>query len=480
MKTARWVLVLSSVASLMVALDALVVSTALETIRRHLHASLGELEWTVNAYGLSFAVLLVPAAALGDRLGRRRLFAAGLGVFVLSSIACALAPSAGLLIAARAVQGSGAALVAPLSLALISTAFPPERRGWAMGVYGGITGIAVLGGPVIGGAVTQGLAWQWVFWINVPIGLAAIPLILTRIPESFGPRARLDTPGLVLVTAAALGIVWGLVRGNDAGWGSAEVVGTLAAGVAALAAFVWVERRVAEPMLPPQMFAHRGFSAGTAATFLFSAALFSAVFFMAQFQQISLGQGPLDAGLRLLPWTGTLFFVAPVAGALTNRLGARTLVTLGLGLQAAGMAWIAAIASPEMIYWHTIAPMVIAGAGISMAMPAAQSAVMNAVASRDVGKASGAFMTMRQLGGVFGLAVAAAVFTGAGSYASPLAFFHGFVPALTVSAVLSAVGALVAARLPRHTPQMEVSAEASPDANRRPAGRVAGLPEPIK
>jgi MFS family permease len=314
----------------------------------------------------------------------------------------------------------------------------------------------------------------------VPIGLAAIPLILTRIPESFGPRARLDTPGLVLVTAAALGIVWGLVRGNDAGWGSAEVVGTLAAGVAALAAFVWVERRVAEPMLPPQMFAHRGFSAGTAATFLFSAALFSAVFFMAQFQQISLGQGPLDAGLRLLPWTGTLFFVAPVAGALTNRLGARTLVTLGLGLQAAGMAWIAAIASPEMIYWHTIAPMVIAGGGISMAMPAAQSAVMNAVASRDVGKASGAFMTMRQLGGVFGLAVAAAVFTGAGSYASPLAFFHGFVPALTVSAVLSAVGALVAARLPRHTPQMEVSAEASPDANRRPAGRVAGLPEPIK
>jgi EmrB/QacA subfamily drug resistance transporter len=480
MKTARWVLVLSSVASLMVALDALVVTTALETIRRHLHASLGELEWTVNAYGLSFAVLLVPAAALGDRLGRRRLLAAGLGVFVLSSIACALAPSAGLLIAARAVQGSGAALVAPLSLALISTAFPPERRGWAMGVYGGITGIAVLGGPVIGGAVTQGLAWQWVFWINLPIGLAAIPLVLTRIPESYGPRARPDTPGLVLVTAAALGIVWGLVRGNDAGWGSAEVVGTLAAGLTALAAFVWVERRVAEPMLPPRMFAHPGFSAGTAATFLFSAALFSAVFFMAQFQQISLGQGPLDAGLRLLPWTGTLFFVAPVAGAMTNRLGARTLVTLGLGLQAAGMAWIAAIASPGMTYWHTIAPMVIAGAGISMAMPAAQSAVINATASRDLGKASGAFMTMRQLGAVFGLAVAAAVFTGEGSYASPLAFVHGFVPALTVSAVLSALGALVAALLPRHTPQMEVSVDVSSDGNRRPAGAVASLPEPAK
>jgi EmrB/QacA subfamily drug resistance transporter len=479
-KTARWVLVLSSVASLMVALDALVVATALETIRRHLQASLGELEWTVNAYGLSFAVLLLPAAALGDRLGRRRLFAAGLGLFVLASIACALSPNAGLLIAARAVQGSGAALVAPLSLALLSTAYAPERRGWAMGIYGGITGIAVLGGPVIGGAVTQGLAWQWVFWINVPIGLVAIPLVLTRIPESYGPRARLDMPGLALASAAALGIVWGLVRGNSAGWGSPEVIGTLAAGLAALAGFVLVERRVPEPMLSPQMFARRGFSAGTTATFLFSASLFSAVFFMAQFQQISLGQGPLDAGLRLLPWTATLFFVAPVAGALTNRFGPRRLVTLGLGLQTGGMVWVAAIASPGMTYWHTIAPMVIAGAGISMALPAAQSAVMNAVAPGELGKASGAFTTMRQLGGVFGLAIAAAVFAGAGSYASPVAFSHGFVGALTVSAGLSACGALVAALLPRRTPQMEVSAEVSDDQGTRVGGRVGGLPEPVK
>jgi EmrB/QacA subfamily drug resistance transporter len=479
-KTARWVLVLSSVASLMVALDALVVATALETIRRHLHASLGELEWTVNAYGLSFAVLLLPAAALGDRLGRRRLFAAGLGLFVLASIACALSPDAGLLIAARAVQGSAAAAVAPMSLALLSTAYAPERRGWAMGIYAGITGIAVLGGPVVGGAVTQGLAWQWVFWINVPIGLAAIPLVLTRVPESFGPRARLDTRGLALVSAAALGIVWGLVRGNSAGWGSAEVIGTLAGGLVALAAFVVLERRVAQPMLPPRMFARRGFSAGTAAAFLFSASLFSAVFFMAQFQQISLGQGPLDAGLRLLPWTATLFFIAPVAGALTNRIGARTLVTLGLGLQAGGMAWVAAIASPGVTYWHMIAPMVIAGAGASMALPAAQSAVVNAVAPGDLGKASGTFATMRQLGAVFGLAVAAAVFTGAGSYASPVAFSHGFVRALTVSAVLSASGALVAALLPRRTPHMEVSAQVSVDPNGRLAGGVPALPEPVK
>ncbi len=260
------------------------------------------------------------------------------------------------------------------------------------------------------------------FWINVPIGLAAIPLVLTRIPESYGPRERFDLPGLALVTVAALGIVWGLMRGNDAGWGSLEVVGSLAAGVIALAAFVLVERRVSAPMLPPRMFARRGFSAGTASNFLFSAALFSAVFFMAQFQQVSLGQGPLDSGLRLLPWTATLFIVAPIAGALTNRVGERTLVTLGLAMQAAGMGWIALVAEPGMAYWHMIVPMVIAGAGISMAIPSAQNAVMSAVAPGDIGKASGAYMTMRQLGGVFGLAIAVAVFTGAGSYASPAAF----------------------------------------------------------
>jgi EmrB/QacA subfamily drug resistance transporter len=480
LKTARWVLILSSVASLMVALDALVVSTALGAIRSNLGASINQLEWTVNAYGLSFAVLLVPAAALGDRLGRRRLFAAGLGLFVLGSIACALSPTAGLLIAARAVQGSAAALVAPLSLALVSTAFGPERRGWAMGVYGGITGIAVLGGPVIGGAVTQGLAWQWVFWINVPIGLAAIPLVLTRIPESYGPRARLDVPGMALVTTAAMGIVWGLMRGNDAGWASAEVIGSLAAGVAALVAFVFVERRAAEPMLPPRMFAHRGFSAGTASNFLFSASLFSAVFFMAQFQQISLGQGPLDSGLRLLPWTGALFIVAPIAGSLTNRVGERTLVTLGLAMQAGGLAWVAAIASPGMTYSHMIAPLMIAGAGISMAIPSAQNAVMSAVAPRDIGKASGTYMTMRQLGGVFGLAIAVAVFSGAGSYASPAAFGNGFVPALTVSAVLSGAGALLAALLPRHTPQMEVSAVVASDSETRSQSPLAALPELAK
>jgi EmrB/QacA subfamily drug resistance transporter len=444
----RWVLVLTSLASLMVALDSLVVSTALGTIHRQLGASIDELEWTVNAYALCFAVLLIPAAALGDRWGRRRLFAAGLGAFALGSAACALAPSAGLLIAARALQGSAAALVAPLSLSLLSAAFAPEQRARAMGIYAGITGLAVLSGPVIGGAVTQGLAWQWVFWINVPIGLVAMPLVLRRMDESRGPRARLDVAGLGLVTAAALGIVWGLMRGNDLGWGSAEVLGTLAAGVILLAAFVAAQRRAAEPMLPPRLFTARGFSASSGANFLLSASLFSAVFFMAQFQQTVLHQGPLDAGLRLLPWTGTLFIVAPVAGAFVNRVGERPLVVGGLFLQGAGMGWIALIAGPDMAYWTMVAPLIIAGAGISMAIPSVQTAAMNAVAGEDLGRASGTFMTMRQLGGVFGLALAVAVFTGAGSYGSATAFGDGFVPAIAAAAAFSLAGAAVAALLP--------------------------------
>jgi EmrB/QacA subfamily drug resistance transporter len=446
--TERWVLILSSVASLMVALDVLVVSTALGTIRHHLGASLSELEWTVNAYALSFAVLLIGAASLGDRFGRRRLFAAGLGLFVAGSAACALAPSAGLLIAARAVQGSAAALVAPLSLSLLGAAFGPQRRAWALGIYSGITGLAVLGGPVVGGAVTQGLAWQWVFWINVPLGLAAIPLVLTRIEESYGPRARIDVPGLALVSGAALGVVWGLMRGNDAGWGSLEVVSALGGGLIAGTAFLVWEARTSHPMLPPRLFSSRGFSLGSAANFLLSACLFSAVFFMAQFQQISLHQGPLDSGLRLLPWTATLFVVAPIAGSLVGRIGERPLVLAGLALQAAGMGWIALVAAPGMAYLGLVAPLAIAGAGISMAIPAVQNVIMNAVAAGDLGRASGVSMMMRQLGGVFGVAIGAVVFSGAGSYASATAFGDGLRPALAVAAAFSLLGAACAAGLP--------------------------------
>jgi EmrB/QacA subfamily drug resistance transporter len=445
----RWVLGLAAVASFMVALDTLVVSTALTTIRADLGASIEQLEWTVNAYNLSFAVLLMTASALGDRFGRRRLFAAGLALFAVASAACALAPTAGWLIAARTVQGAGAAFVMPLALALVSAVFPAERRGSAIGALQGLTGLAVATGPVIGGAVAQGISWSWIFWINVPIGLAAVPVVLARIPESRGEDRSLDLPGLALITCAALGVVWGLVRGNGAGWGSAEVVGSLAAGIVLLGAFVRWEARTATPMLPLAMFRSRGFSAGNAGIFLTFASLFGAVFFLAQFLQSGLGHDPLETGLLLLPWTATLFFVAPVAGALVDRYGERPFLAGGLLLQALGMGWIALVAQPGMAYVELVPALVAAGCGVSMALPSAQNAVMGAVAPAAVGKASSVNSTLRELGGVFGIAAAVAAFTAAGGYASAQTFSDGFVAAIGVSAAFSLVGAAGALLLPR-------------------------------
>ncbi|MGH2948231.1 MAG: DHA2 family efflux MFS transporter permease subunit [Solirubrobacteraceae bacterium] len=442
-----WVIALTGIGSLVV-LDTLVVATALSTIRVDLGASVEALEWTVNAYNLSFAVLLITAAALGDRYGRRNLYAAGLALFTAASALCALAPDVGWLIAARAAQGVGAALVMPLGLALLSAAFPPQRRGAAIGIFSAVTGVSVATGPLVGGAVVEGLEWEWIFWLNVPIGLIAIPLVLSRIRESRGPDTNLDIPGLALVTAGALGLVWGLVRGNGAGWGSLEVVAALAVGALLVAAFVAWELRAREPMLPMRLFRSRAFSASNAAMFFTFASLFSAVFFFAQFLQIGLGYGPLDAGLRLMPWTATFITVAPIAGALADRTGERPLMVAGLSLQALGMAWLALIAEPGLAYSSMLAPLIVAGVGISMAIPAAQNSAVGSVATEAIGKAAGTNSMMRELGGVFGIAVVVAVFAGAGSYASAAAFVDGFAPAIGVGAALALAGATVALALP--------------------------------
>jgi EmrB/QacA subfamily drug resistance transporter len=442
------VIALTAIGSLMAALDTLVVTTALSTIRLDLGASVEQLEWTVNAYNLSFAVLLITAAALGDRYGRRAFYAIGLGLFAGASAASALAPSVGWLIAARAIQGAGAALVLTLGLALLSVAFPPERRGAAIGLFSAVTGIAVACGPLVGGAIAEGIAWEWIFWLNVPIGLAAIPLVLTRIEESFGGDTGLDLPGLALVSAAAFGIVWGLVRGNSAGWDSLEVLGALAAGLLLVVAFVARELRAPEPMLPMRLFRSRAFSAGNAAIFFTLASLFGAVFFFALMLQTALGYGPLDAGLRLMPWTLTFITVAPVVGSLVDRFGERPFMVAGLSLQTLGMGWIALIADPSMTYAEFVIPSIVAGVGVSMAIPSAQNSVVGSVAEEDLGKAAGANSMMRELGGVFGVAIAVAVFGGAGSFASPDAFLEGFAPAIAVVAALSLAGAIVALALP--------------------------------
>jgi len=443
-----WVVALTGIGSLMAALDTLVVSTALSTIRLHLSASVEQLEWTVNAYNLSFAVLLITGAALGDRFGRRSIYAIGLGVFALASAACALAPGVGWLIAARAAQGAGAALLIPVGLALLSAAFPPEKRGAAIGIFSAITGLSVASGPLIGGAIVDGISWQWIFWINVPIGLLSIPFVLTRMRDSHGPDTSLDVRGLALVTAGAFGLVWGLVRGNRAGWDSAEVLATLIAGALLVAAFVAWERRAREPMLPIAFFRSRSFSAGNAAIFFTFASLFSAVFFYAQLLQTGLGYGPLGAGLRLMPWTATFITVAPIAGTLADRFGERPFMVGGLTLQAIGMAWLALIAEPGMAYSSMLAPFIVGGVGVSMAIPSAQNSVVGSVATEALGKAAGANSMMRELGGVFGIAVTVAVFAGAGGYASAQAFVDGFGPAIGVAAGLALLGALAGLALP--------------------------------
>jgi EmrB/QacA subfamily drug resistance transporter len=434
----RWVLGLASTGAVMVALDALVVAAALISIRRDLGASVEQLEWTVNAYNLSFAMLLLIAAAAGDRWGRRRTFAAGMALFCAASVACALAPSMPVLIGARTVQGAGAAAVMTTAMSLLGAAFPPERRGWAIGVFSGLTGLAVLGGPVIGGAVTEGLAWQWIFWINVPVGVLAIALVLRFIPESAGAARRLDLGGASLITVAVLGLVWATVRGPAAGWGSPEVIGSYGAGGLALLGFGWWERRVRQPMVPPAFFRSRPFTAGNAAAFLLTAALYGAVFFNAQFMQVAFGSSPLRAGLQLLPWTATLFVVAPVAGRLVDRIGERPLVVTGLALQAAGMIWIGLVSRGSVSYPQLVLPLMVAGCGVSMAMPATQSAAVGALPREAVGIASGIFSMMRQLGGVAGVAVLTAVFTAAGGYRE---FADGFARALVGAGVLSLLGA---------------------------------------
>ncbi len=444
----NWTLGVTALASFMMALDALVITTAFATIRGDLGASVETLQWTVNAYNLTFAVLLLTGAALGDRFGRRRMFAAGIALFALASVACALSGSVESLIAARSAQGAAAALVMPLAMAILSGAFAREERARALGIFSGVTGFALIIGPAIGGFITESFGWRWIFWINLPIGLIAIALVLARLRESFGPIAALDIPGLVIVAAAALALVWGLLRGNVAGWTSTEAVVALAAGILLVVAFVVWELRARAPMVPMRLFQSRGFSAGITASFLFYAAMYGVLFLLPQFLQAALGCGPLGAGLRLLPWTATLFVTAPIAGAVVNRAGERPLVATGLLMQAIGLGWIAMIAAPGVAYSNLIAPLVLAGVGVSMAMPAAQNAILSSVAVAEIGKASGVFNMGRFLGGMFGIATLVAVFSGKGSVDSAASFSSGFAAAMSVAAGLSLLGAIAGLWLP--------------------------------
>src|SRR6266436_6086726 len=439
-----WTFAITSAALFMVTLDNLVVTTAIPVIREDLHAGLSGLEWTVNAYTLVFAVLLLTGAALGDRFGRRLVFSIGIGIFTLASAAAALAPSIGALDAARAVQGLGGAIVMPLTLTILSAGVPENRRGVFLGAWGGISGLAVAFGPLVGGAVVSGISWHWIFWLNVPIGIVLAPLALLRLRESHGPRTRFDLPGVALVSAGLFGIVWGLVRGNGQGWGSAEIVTALVGGAIVLALFALWELRVKEPMLPMRFFRNRAFALSNVASLFMFFGMFGSIFLLSQFFQIVQGYSPLASGVRILPWTIMPLFVAPVAGALSDRIGGHRLMGVGLILQASGLASIAAISTPATPYWQLVAPFAISGIGMAMFWAPVANIVLSAVKPEEQGQASGANNAIRELGGVFGIAVLASVFSSYGGYRTPDTFVSGMNAAVWIGAAVVALGAVAA------------------------------------
>jgi EmrB/QacA subfamily drug resistance transporter len=451
-----WTFAVTSLALVMVTLDNLVVTTALPVIRRDLGAGIEGLEWTVNAYTLTFAVLLLTGAALGDRFGRRRMFAIGLALFTGASAAAALAPSIGALVAARAAQGVGGAIITPLTLTILSAAVPAERRGLALGAWGGIGGLAVALGPLVGGAVVSGLSWQWIFWINVPIGLVLIPLALRRLDETHGPSDTLDLPGLGLVSAGLFGIVWGLVRGNGQGWASGEIVLSLVAGAVLVAAFVAWELRATNPMLPMGFFRNRTFALTNVASLFMFFGMFGSIFLLAQFFQTVQGYSPFGSGLRILPWTAMPIFVAPIAGALSDRIGGQRIMAVGLSLQAAGLTWLATIGSATTPYSSFVTPFVISGIGMALFFAPVANLVLSTVRREEEGQASGANNAIRELGGVFGVAVLASIFAHYGGYRTPETFVNGLNAAVYVGAAVVALGAIAAFFIPRRRRPAEV------------------------
>ncbi|MFI2645229.1 DHA2 family efflux MFS transporter permease subunit [Streptomyces sp. NPDC018610] len=443
-----WALVITSVAGFMAALDNLVVTTALPSLRKDLGGALDDLEWTVSAYTLTFAVLLMFGAALGDRFGRRRLFMVGLTVFTGASAAAAMAPGIDSLIAARAVQGAGAAVMMPLTLTLLTAAVPPAKRGTAYGIWGAVNGLAVASGPLIGGSLTEHVSWHWIFWLNVPLGLAVMPLARLRLDESHGTGARLDIPGTLLASGGLFGIVYGLVRGPSDGWTSSLVLTGLFAGAALLTGFVLHGIRAQNPMLPMRLFRSRAFSGINAASLLMFLGMFGSIFLLSQYMQGVLGYSPTQAGLRMLPWTGMPMLIAPVAGVLSDRIGGRPVVAAGLFLQAVGLGYMAVVVTADTSYTTQLPALIISGVGMALYFAPAANLVMSSVRPEQQGIASGANNALREVGGALGVAVMSSIFAAQGGYESAQSFVDGLRPALMVGAVVVALAAVAALLIP--------------------------------
>jgi EmrB/QacA subfamily drug resistance transporter len=449
-------IVAASIPMFMASLDNLVVTNALPVIHRDLNASVEQLQWLVNAYTLSFATFILLSVALADRFGRRTVFVIGISIFTLASIAAGFSTDPGQLIAARAIQGIGGAALLPLSLTLLAGSVAPRLRPLAIGIWGGVAGLGVALGPLIGGAVVQGWDWQAIFWINIPVGIISVPLVLIALPNSFGAKVRADVIGVVLVGLGVLGVVFGIVRGNDAGWHSAQVLTGLIGGGILLVAFLWWETRTKTPLIPLGLFRDRSFSVANIVGFGFSFGMFGSIFILIQFLQVVKGASPLDAAFQTTPWTMAPMIVAPLAGFIAPRVGTRILITLGLVLQAGALFWLAAAMSPTVPYTTMLWPFIMAGIGMGLVFSPSSTAVLATMHEQDRAKASGVNSTLREIGIALGVAVLTAVFTGANGQLTPTGYVHAAVPAVMVGAAVVAATALVsialpAGRLPRKT-----------------------------
>ncbi len=446
-----WTFALVCLALFMAMLDNLVVTTALPSIRRALGASVSDLEWTVNAYTLAFATLMLTGAALGERFGRKRIFIAGVSIFTAGSAFAALSNSAVLLELARATQGLGAALLTPLTLTILIRVFPSEQRAAAIGLWSGVSGLGLAIGPLVGGAIINGLAWNAIFWVNVPIGVAVVVLAVLRLEESRGDQQPLDVPGLTLAAGGLFALTFGLVRGNTLGWTSATILGAFGVAAILLTLFVRRERSVASPVLDMTLFRSQGFSIANATGFLMSAGMFGSIFFLTLYLQDVLGNSPLQAGIRTMPWTGTIMVVAPIAGIMAGRIGARPLVAVGMALQAFALVWIAHVAGTATPYLDLLPAFVAGGVGMGLTFAPLSEAVMGAVAGNRQGEASGAYNSIRELGGVFGVAVLGAVFQHL--VTSPAHFMNGLHWALWIGAIVVGAGAFLSILLPSPSAQ---------------------------
>ena len=440
-----WVaIVATSLPMFMATLDNLVMTSALPVIRTDLGSSVGQLSWFMNAYTLSFATFMLTAATLGDRLGRRRIMLAGISLFTVASIASALSSSSGALIASRAVQGLGAAAIMPLSLTLLAAAVPPRMRAAAIGIWGGVSGLGVALGPVIGGAVVEGVSWQAIFWLNVPVALVALPLLLLAVPESRGTWQRLDLPGAGLLGGAVFLGIWGIVHGNDDGWTSTGVLGSLVVAAVLVPAYLLWARGRAHAVLPLRLFTSRGFSVANVIGLTFTIGMFGTVFLLAQYLQIVQGYTPLQAGLRTLPWTAAPMVVAPIAGAIAGRTGLRSLLVTGLVLQTGSLVWFAALTENGSGYGSFVPALLMAGVGMGLTFAPSATAVLDGLPESDFAVASSANSTVREFGVALGIALLTAVFLGNGGQLTPVGYDGAIGPALLTGAAAVAVATVAA------------------------------------